>query len=301
MTHFLNFRKRPTGGGIPESIDEIGVWQVTPGSPPTAVSGSPRDLADAMLGKHIIFATHGFNVSEEDGYAELSNWHTLLQLDPSYLLIGMVWPGDSSWLGPLCYPGEGQHAMKCGDLLAEFIETYGTGAATVSFVSHSLGARFILQAIASLDPSFTVRQVAIMAGAVNDDCLTNEYQSAAARIGKINLLASRKDEVLSLAFPPGNLFEGIIDKGHPYWSGALGRYGPVTPVPGKPIGRFLIPDDWNFGHGNYVSLAPPLDPPLVVQDVPPEGTPVPYAPPPDVKPEPWQPSWTAAFVSTRFK
>jgi hypothetical protein len=295
MTYFLNLRARPTGGGI---ADAIAVNQVAigPGGPVVSTPDpSASDLAKAVLGKNVVFVTHGFDVNQQDGYSELGNWQTLLQLDDSYLFVGIVWPGDSSWLGPLCYPGEGQHAIKCGNLLATFIATYVAGADSISFVSHSLGARFVLQTISELNGSIPVRQVALMAGAINDDCLSAEYKDAANWVGKIDLLASLKDEVLAKAFPIGNVFEGIIDKGHPYWSAALGHQGPSQVIPGKPTGAYQIPSNWNFGHGNYIEVEPPLNPPLALpQDVPPEGTPEPI-------PAGWQPSWSAAFVSTRFQ
>jgi hypothetical protein len=302
MPYFLNFRKRPNGGEVADSLAEVGVFFVQPGSEladPT-MHPNPASLASAMLGKHVIFATHGFNVDQARGYAQLSNWSTLLQLDESFLFVGMVWPGDSSWLGPLCYPGEGQHAIHCGDLLAQFIATYAGGAASISFVSHSLGARFILQAIDSLPNNTSVRQIAILAGAINDDCLTAEYSKAIAKVTKINLLVSKEDQVLQWAFPIGNVAEGIIDKDHPYWHGALGRDGPQVQVTGKSTGQFLIPDRWAFGHHNYIELGPALVPPFSVVDVPPQGADLPYKSPPLPEAE-WQPSWAAAFVSTRFK
>jgi hypothetical protein len=296
VTYFLNLRARPTGGGI---RDVIAVNEVTLGPGDPVVSNPdplPTDLAKAVLGKNAVLVTHGFNVNQKNGFAELGNWQKLLQLDVSYLFIGIVWPGDSSWLGPLSYPGEGVHAIDCGNLLAKFIYTYLVGANSVSFASHSLGARFILQAISQLDSSIPVRQVAIMAGAINDDCLTAEYKTATAKIGKIDILASVKDEVLAKAFPVGNIFEGIIDKGHPYWSAALGHKGPSQLIPGKSTGPYQIPSNWEYGHGNYIEVQPPLNPVLALpQDVPPEGS---------SKPRPqdgWQPSWSAAFVSTRFK
>jgi hypothetical protein len=51
------------------------------------------------------------------------------------------------------------------------------------------------------------------AGAIDDNCLTTEFKAAAAKIGEISVLASKKDEVLSAAFPLGNLVAGIIVAG----------------------------------------------------------------------------------------
>lgn len=294
MTYFLNFRARPVGNGV---RDKVEIQQITlgPNGPAAAVLDPlASELARAVRGKDVMLVTHGFNVSQQDGYAKLMNWQTLLQLGDAYFFIGMVWPGDSSWLGPLCYPGEGRHAIQCGDMLADFIQANLVGASSLSFVSHSLGARFILEAIAKLDKKIPVKQVAVMAGAINDDCFVAEYKSATDNIGKINILASEKDEVLSLAFPLGNVFEGIIDKGHPYWEAALGHDGPNRAIPDRPTGGYEILSGWNYGHHNYIEVQPALNPLLPLpQNLPPPTGSCPSQPG-------WQPSWSAAFVSTRF-
>ena len=62
----------------------------------------------------------------------------------------MLWPGDS--IIPIVdYPIEGNVAMQSGDFLAEFCNTSCASAQSFSFASHSLGARFVLQAVAKLN------------------------------------------------------------------------------------------------------------------------------------------------------
>lgn len=133
-----------------------------------------------------------------------------------------------------------------------------------------------------------------MAGAIDDDCLTTEFQTASAKIGKISVLASRADEVLSAEFPLGNFFGGIVDAGHPWWRAALGQGGPASPRPSNFQSPFEIPDNWEFGHGDYLQLDPPSPSIVVPTDVPPDGSSKPGA-------NYWQAAWTAAFVSTRFR
>jgi hypothetical protein len=300
MTIFLNMRVRPAGGEVADRVSPrlVSIDPVTGGATDQPLSLS--DLAAAVLGKNVILAAHGFNVNQLDGYQALSNWGRLLQLDASWLFIGMVWPGDSSWLGPLCYPGEGKSAMASGNLLAPFLIANFGGANSVSFVSHSLGARFVLQTVTqlhSLNPQFAVRQIALLAPAVNYDCLTGEYAVAAQAVGQINLLASAKDEVLLAAFPVGNVFEGIVDSGHPWFEAALGHKGPKQLPPGKTPGRFQVPEAWNFGHGSYLVLAPPPTSLVALpQDIPDPGKELPF--PYEDKHES---SWSAAFVSSRFR
>jgi alpha/beta hydrolase family protein DUF900 len=297
MIFFLNFRQRPTGYGVADAT----VHQVTldPVTHNVVTDDEVRasDLAAAALGKNVLLAMHGFNVNQLDGYQKLSNWSTLLDLDNTWLFIGIVWPGDSSWLGPLCYPGEGKHAIDCGNKLAAFLRDNLAGTKSLSLVSHSLGARFLLQTVTTLNrlaPQLSIRHVALMAGAINHDCLTGEYASAANSIESIALLASVKDEVLAAAFPIGNVFEGIIDSHHPWFQAALGHLGPKIIPPGKTIPPYQIPSAWNFGHGSYLELAPRAVPALTLpQNVPAEGTPAPFD-------KGYESSWSAAFVTSRF-
>lgn len=167
-------------------------------------------------------------------------------------------------------------------------------AASISFASHSLGARVVLATIAKMN--LPVRRLTLMAGAIDDDCLNNEFQSAAAKIGRISILASRKDTVLSRLFPLGNFVAGLLTAGHPWWKAAIGHCGPVHPWPANFEAPFEIPDEWNFNHSNYLEIDPPPVPvlPLPV-DVPSQGTAKPAN-----SARGWQEAFTSAFQSTRF-
>ena len=167
------------------------------------------------------------------------------------------------------------------------------GAASISFASHSLGARVVLATIAHL--TLPVRRLILMAGAIDDNCLSKEYKAAVANIGEISVLASKKDEVLSAAFPLGNFFAGIIAEGHPWWRAALGHCGPVRPQPATFRAPYEIPKSWNYGHGDYLAVCNP--PPAAIPTpttVPPPGTPALAAPCEKT-------AWSASFVSTRFR
>jgi hypothetical protein len=136
-----------------------------------------------------------------------------------------------------------------------------------------------------------------MAGAIDDDCLNAEFKTAAARIGEISVLASKKDEVLSALFPLGNLFGGILAAGHPWWHAALGHAGPSSPWPGNFQAPFEIPDNWNYGHGNYLQIDSPPAPPIPrPTNVPPNG----WAEPAGGA-QGWQEAFSAAFSFTRFQ
>jgi hypothetical protein len=252
-------------------------------------------LLSDIQGRHVLLMAHGFNVNRADGIAHLSNWEGLLQLVPPSVFVGLLWPGDSIWAHGLDYPGEPRIADQAGGLIAPFLDANFGGAASISFASHSLGARVVLETI--LKMTLPVRRTTLMAGAIDDNCLNTEFKAAAAKIGEISVLASKKDEVLSGLFPLGNFFGGIIAAGHPWWRAALGHGGPSNPRPANFQAPFEIPDNWDFGHGNYLQIDPPPAPVIALPtDVPPNGSNEPAA-----GARGWQEAWSGAFSSTRFR
>jgi hypothetical protein len=289
MTRFLDVRLSPTGDELAASV---AISQADGGN----YQSLPKaQLLNDIQGRHVLIATHGFNVNRTDGIAHLSKWEGLLQLAPPSVFVGLLWPGDSIWAHGLDYPEEPRVANEAGRLIGPFLDANFGGAASISFASHSLGARVVLETVSQM--SRPVRRITLMAGAIDDNCLNTEFQPAAARIGEISILASRKDAVLSAAFPLGNLLAGIIAEGHPWWHAALGHRGPSNPWPANFHAPFEIPDNWNFGHGNYLQIDPAPTPPIAEPtDVPPNGSAVPAN-----GARGWQEAWSAAFSSTRFR
>lgn len=287
MTCFLDTRLSAVGGGLATSVAVAQGTNI----------GNYRSLdfgqfLSGIQGRHVLIATHGFNVDRAAGTACLSNWERLLQLPPESAFLGLLWPGDSVWLHGLDYPEEPRVADDAGELVASFVDTSLAQAASLSFASHSLGARVLLSAVANLHRP--ARRAIIMAGAIDDDCLIDEFQTAAENVGEISILASAEDEVLSLAFPLGNFAGGVLTDGHPWLRTALGRHGPSTPLPLNVRAPYQIPENWNFGHGDYLQLDPPSPAIKAPVEVPPNGSPTPAA-------QYWQAAWTAAVTATRFR
>lgn len=297
MTQFLDCRISAVGGELATAV------AVNQGTSIANYGGLVlAELQSAIQGRNVLIATHGFNVNRADGIACLSNWETNLQLPAGSAFVGLLWPGDSVWAHGMDYPGEPKVADEAGALLGPFLDQYFAGAASISFASHSLGARVVLATISKMNRA--VRRLALMAGAVDDDALTNEFVNAAASVGEISVLASKKDEVLSLAFPLGNFFSGIIAVGHPWWRAALGHSGPTTPFPDNFRTPYAIPENWNYQHGDYLHVDLPAAPRLPIPaDIPPNGSQVAAE---DVNPDGsyvagWTEAFSAAVASTRFR
>jgi hypothetical protein len=287
MTRFLDVRLDPVGGDLATSVaayqgTEIGNYIPLP----------LGQLLSDIKGRHVLIAVHGFNVTRASGIDCFSNWEKLLDLPDPSVFLGLLWPGDSVWAHGLDYPAEPRIADDAGRLVAAFLDDKFGDAASISFASHSLGARVLLETVSRM--SLPVRRAIVMAGAIDDNCLDTEFQAATARIGQISILASKEDEVLSAAFPLGNLLAGIMAAGHPWWHAALGRDGPST-SPTNFRRPFEIPDDWEFGHGNYLQVDSSAHRIPLPVDVPPDGTAKPAG-----GATGWQEAWTAAFASTRF-
>ena len=293
---FLSTRSIPVGGGVgPASIlDETNMLR------PLA------DVTAAIRGQDVLLVTHGFNVNQSNGLQKLSNWARLLNVRNA-VPIGILWPGDGRWIHAVDYPVEGNEAIASGNALAAFINSHFAGALSLSFASHSLGARVVLQTIAGLNRS-SVRRLLLMAGAIDNTCLSAEYATAAAKVQTISVLASRSDDVLEWAFPAGNFVSGLFSRGAPYIHEAMGREGPAEPYPSPNNihAGWQIPDDFGYGHGSYLPAQLTGNPPVqysLLPDFPPPDTPI----PPSYTPQPlrgnadfWQPAFSAALQSSRW-
>jgi hypothetical protein len=287
VTLFIDLRATASGGVV---AGEATVWD---GGNVLLPKGQ---FASLVRGRDVLLATHGFNVNREHGINSLSRWSELCALPTTALFVGVLWPGDSAFLPVIDYPFEGTEAISAGRLLAGFLNEQAVSAASLSFVSHSLGARMVLETVNGL--ARDVRRLTLMAGAIEDDCLFEEYRDAADKAQQIWVLASKSDWVLEFAFPIGNVAGEIIMHGHPYFNAAIGRSGPARPIPlNQRGGAWQLPDGWNFGHGDYlpseaggVPFPLPMVPPL-----PPAAD----AAAPRNDPPPWKPSWSAAAVATQ--
>jgi len=312
-TYFIDLRADPAGGN---PVADVGDIRVRSDAEPNPNPATPLDsaLVQSILGRDVLLGTHGFHVDRADGIANLSHWKEWLDLGPNGILVGVLWPGDSRWLPFVDYPFEGDEAIQSGRLLAQYLAGSFAGAASLSFASHSLGARVMLETIRGLSGSPKLKTLTLMAAAIDDTCLADEYRSAAQGMQRVSVLSSACDDVLKWAFPGGNLLSGIVTRGMPYWHGALGRYGPNPPdQPPRLFATPILPDSWQFGHFSYINCAgsvtgPPQESagfqplPLVVPSdsqtqLPPEARSQPDGP----EIQNWRQAWAAGFVSSRFR
>ena len=251
MTLFLDFRTSGVGGGIleePRVLEGDGLVE------PLSLTSLGHALPDdRVAGREVVFVTHGFNVSREEGVHSLARLESHLQLGPAFVFVAVLWPGDF-WIPVINYPAEAEDAVRCGRLLANFANTTLQLASGVSLVSHSLGGRLILEVAKHLDRP--AREVCLLAAAVDDDCLTTQqYSAARANSQQISVLASRKDVVLRIAYPAGDFFSDLFYDDDSPSRKALGYHGPRPRAVDK-VHHGQIPPCEKFGHGDYL---PPSD------------------------------------------
>jgi hypothetical protein len=249
MTLYLNFRSQAVAGSVIDPIALSGDGAV---SRPALQLLPPARLAALTAGKNVLFGVHGFNVNRDEGIRAFARLESSLGLSSSDVFIGVLWPGDF-WIPVINYPFEGADAMDCGRRLAAFCGKNLGEAASFSFLSHSLGARLLLEAVAHLGDK--AKEICLAAAAINRDCLSTEYAAAARNTGQLWLLASRSDRVLKLAFPLGDPLADLLHADHTPFQPALGYSGP-RPV-GSVLAPWQIPDDAGYDHGDYL---PPSSP-----------------------------------------
>jgi hypothetical protein len=296
MDWFLDLRAHSHGG-------PVGTLKITDGA--KVFPDASALLAD-IAGRDVFLMAHGYNVNRPHGTAALNSFKAKLQvgIGTGPVFIGILWPGDCILPIFIDYVWEGSEAETSGQLVGEFVrDTLAATAATITFASHSLGARVVLNAVQTLANASNaprVRNLILFAGAIEDDTLLNEFNAAANQVDRISVVYSLQDHVLALAYPAGNLIGGLIERDDPNLKAALGRLGPTAAWPGKILANPRLPDAWDYGHTDYTSTTfIPGDFPLPVT-IPDPSTPLPPDGCPPAAGDKWKPCWSPALAATRW-
>lgn len=250
MIYTLDFRVANTGGAV------------VPGKViPAPGLGTEFQL---RVEPRITFLLHGFNVTRESGRASLHRLAARLSASQNEAVVAVLWPGDH-WTRAVSYSFEGRDADDTAKALAEYVKTYIAASTELSFVSHSLGARVVMETIKRLG-AYRIRQVALMAPAIDDSSLANPsvYSLASSAAERVAVLASRKDKILKYAYPAGDALQAFVF----FWKDvvdlALGYHGPRKSksyaVPAK-VYVEQIPDVRGADHGHYIPGDPAFDAP----------------------------------------
>jgi hypothetical protein len=292
MDWFIDLRAWSRGG-------PVGTLKVGDG---TRFFNDATQLLKDISGRDVFLMAHGYNVNREHGTKSLTQWKSKLKISTQPVFIGVLWPGDCVLPIFIDYVWEGSEAEKSGTMLGEFVRDNFGSAGSLTFASHSLGARLMLQAIQTLADSTRVRNLILMAAAIEDDTLLHEFNKAANKVDRISVVYSLEDHVLQIAYPGGNLIGGLIERGDPNVKAALGRLGPSAAWPGKIVPNLRLPSSWKYGHTDYmttdgvdgdfavpITLCDPKTPDL------PDGM-LPARAPGDT----WKPCWSPAFAATRW-
>jgi pimeloyl-ACP methyl ester carboxylesterase len=247
MIYQLAFRKDDSGGPVVP-----GQLKVMPNGPE-----GPAATALLALEPRVTFLIHGFNVNREEGATGLGNLAQCLNSALGAAVVSVLWPGDH-WLGPLSYPSEGRDADDTAAQFARFIGDVVPPLTSLSFVTHSMGARVAMETIERLlGRAYRFDQLCLMAPAVDDTCLAslNAYRATVENCNRVAVLSSKEDEVLKYAYPAGDLLQAFA-----FWhdtaGSALGYRGPRShdPSGGVPdnVLHKMIGVDRNSDHGDYI-------------------------------------------------
>ena len=258
MILFLDFRSADAGGAVTHGVayDRDG----------TLSGQSAEDLL--LVADHVTIAVHGFNVSRAAGRQSLGDFAAALtQQAPLGPIVAVLWPGDSNLgaLSFLSYPTEGNDADDTAAALAAWLGRVLRPDTTLSFVSHSLGARVVFGTINALDRKrFGIREVCVMAPAIDDWSVSDPgtYRTATECVNRVSVLGSRQDNVLKWAYPAGDFVESLLFFWKDAPGGALGRHGAkpfrTLPVPDD-VTSTIIADVEKVDHGDYL-FSPTPDP-----------------------------------------
>jgi hypothetical protein len=293
MDWFIDLRAWGRGG-------PVGSLKVSDG---TKFFRDATALLNDIRGRDVFLMAHGYHVDRQNGTQSLTQWKSKLKIDAQPVFIGVLWPGDCILPIFIDYVWEGSEAEKSGTMLGEFVRDNFGFAASLTFASHSLGARVMLQAIQTLADSQRVRNLILLAAAIEDDTLLNEFNGAANKVDRINVVYSWEDHVLELAYPGGNLIGGLIERGDPNVKAALGRLGPSAPWPEKIVPNPRLPSFWNYGHTDHMTTSPVVGDftlPVKIYDPCVQSLPDGILPPIAPGDNSWKPCWSPAYAATRW-
>lgn len=245
MTRYVSFRASAVGGTIIDPLLLKG-----PGPAGGLTPMTDQEAAAAVVGKNLLFAVHGFNVNMATGVRQLARLEAALALPPSATFLGVLWPGDLA-VPVINYPFEASDAVQCGRRLARLCNRRFAAASSLSFMSHSLGGRLVLEAVQALDRK--ARSVCLTAAAVDRDVLTNRYAAALANSESMAVLSSVRDRVLQIAYAGGDFLSDLFGDGDSPFRSALGLRGP-RPYAGATVTDSRIPKALGCGHGDYLPL-----------------------------------------------
>lgn len=247
MTHYISFRSGGTGRSLANPLLLTGDGAA---AQPMLGPLQGAQLSQAVTSKHLLFGVHGYAVGYERGANIMAEMESRLALPSNVSFFGILWPGDS-WLPYVNYPWEADDAVICGRRLAAICNGPFAGAASVSCVSHSLGARLALETAANL-VGRKAHMLCLMAAAVDSNVLTDQYRTALDRAEHVFVLSSTKDLVLRAAYPIGDAVSDIFlgDRDSPFRS-ALGLGGP-RPGAGPTVNDDPIRGEPGCGHLDYL-------------------------------------------------
>jgi esterase/lipase superfamily enzyme len=250
VIYFLDLRGRNVGG------------PVLPGrlvNAADAATGTEQDLARET---RVVFLVHGFNVNRDDGQEKLLTLARNLPSSADAGCVAVTWPGDS-WARFASYSFEGNDADDSGAELARFIDRVLPAGMELAFVSHSLGARVVMECLRRLPAGrYKVGQVCVMAAAIDDTSLADPhvYLQVAEEVGRVAVLSSEKDTVLRFAYPLGDALQAFLFFRRDHAGRALGLRGPRAKgseeVP-SPVIHTHISDGCEVNHSDYLDGEPP--------------------------------------------
>ncbi len=249
MNYILNFRNKAIGGAVvPWYLEQR--------------SGYGR-LDDLKMESEIVFLIHGFNVNEKEGRTKLNQFAEMLDVKGG--LVSVLWPGDH-WSKALSYSFEGRDADDTSLELLKFIDQIPKDI-TLSFVAHSLGSRVAMNVVDKLQSKGNkVSKVCLMAAAIDNFSLSSkaDYFYASSYAEKVFVLTSKKDAVLRIAYPAGDLLQAFLFLEDDFGM-ALGLKGPKQrkrfneKIPGNVVHE-PISKKRKCGHGDYLpDITPNLE------------------------------------------
>lgn len=179
-------------------------------------------IQEAVAGKRVLLLVHGYNNEFDDivrAYDLVDSQSSRLMQGKYDLVIGYTWPGgDNRFEYFSAKTRAGAIAPRFSENLRQ-LHQRSTRPKSLDVMTHSMGARVALEALKHLTTRNVIRNLILLASAVDNESIerNEEYFSANSKPSNSFVFHSRHDQVLSVAYRIAE-----FDR-------ALGLHGPENP------------------------------------------------------------------------
>ena len=191
------------------------------------------DILSAVRRKRVLLLVHGYNNLLDDvirAYGLIEEMVRRRLRNVYDVILGYTWPGgDSRFDYFSAKTRAGALAPRFSENLRALTANAASRPAALDIMTHSMGSRLTLEAIKHFNRRNVIRNLLLMASAVDNESIERgeEYFAPARSVRNAIVFHSRHDHVLKYAYALAE-FDAALGLNGPEDAGSIMRHSPAT-------------------------------------------------------------------------